>query len=117
MRRAITRGLRPPTLGHLHRLVLVDHRRQRAAAAALDLLRVGDRRAQADGDVVGEVIAADRDHAGVPEAAALEDREVGRAAADVHERDAELLLVVRQHRFARRQLLEHGVDDRDARRG
>src|SRR5436190_165700 len=29
--------------GHLHRLVLVDHRRQRAAALALDLFRVGHR--------------------------------------------------------------------------
>ena len=85
--------------GDLHRLVLVDHARQRAAALALDLLRVGHRRAQADRDVVGEVIAADADDRGVPEAAALVDRDVGRAAADVDERDAQLLLVVGQHRL------------------
>ena len=60
------------------------------------------------------MIAADGQHAGVPEAAALEHREVRGAAADVHERDAELLLVGREHRFARGQLLEHGVDDLDA---
>ncbi len=60
------------------------------------------------------MIAADGEHAGVPEAAALEHREVRRAAADVHQRDAELLLVGRQHRFAGGQLLEHGVDDLDA---
>ena len=101
--------------GHFHRLVLVDDRRQRASALALELLGVGNRRAQADGDVVGEVIAADADDAGVPEAAALEDREVGRAAADVDERHAQLFLVRRQHRLARRELLDDGVDDADAR--
>ena len=100
--------------GHLDRLVLLDHRRQRAAAAPLDLLGLGNRRAQADGDVVGEVIAADGDHRGVPEAAALEDREVGGAAADVEQRDAELLLVRRQHRFGRRQLADHRIDHLDA---
>ena len=49
--------------GDLDRVVLVDHRRQRASALALDLFRVGHRRPQADGDVVGEVIAADADDA------------------------------------------------------
>ena len=106
--------LAPADARHFHRLVLVDHRRQRAAAAALDLLRVGNRRAQADGDVVREVIAADGDHPGVPQAAALEDREVGRAAADVDDRDAEILLVLGQHRFARGELLQHGLDHRHA---
>ena len=53
--------------GHLDGLVLVHHRRERAAALALHLLRVGDRRAQPDGDVAGEVIAADGDDAGVPQ--------------------------------------------------
>ena len=60
------------------------------------------------------MIAADGDDGGVPQAAALEDREVRGAAADVEERDAELLLVRRQHRFGRRQLADHRVDDLDA---
>ena len=68
-----------------------------------------------DGDVVGEVVAADGDDAGVPEAAALEDSEVGRAAADIDERDAQLLLVLGEDRLARGQLLEHRVEHRHAR--
>jgi hypothetical protein len=42
-----------------------------------------------------------------------EDRDVGRAAADVHEADAELLLVVGQHRERGSELLEHDVLDRE----
>src|SRR5262245_5535203 len=44
--------------GDFDRLVLVDHRGERAAVLALHLFRVRNRRAQPDGDVVGEVIAA-----------------------------------------------------------
>ena len=100
--------------GHLHRLVLADHGGERAAAAALDLLGLGQRRAQADGDVVGEVIAADRDDAGVPHRAALVDDDVGGAAADVDEGDAELLLVARQHRFGRGELAQRRLHHVDA---
>ncbi len=99
---------------HLHRLVLVHHAGERAAALALDLFRVGHRRPEPDRDVVGEVIAADADDRGVPEAAALVDRDVGRAAADVDERDAELLLVLGEHRLARGQLFDHRLRHRDA---
>ena len=53
------------------------------------------------------MIAADRQHRGVPDRPLVEDRQVGRAAADVDERDAELLLVRRQHRLGRGELLEH----------
>ncbi len=45
--------------GHVHRLVVADHGRERAAAPALQLLGLGDRHAQADGDVVGEMVAAE----------------------------------------------------------
>ncbi len=100
---------------HLHRVVFVDHARERAAALALDFFRVGHRRAEADRDVVGEVIAADADDRGVPEAAALVNGDVGGAAADVHQRDAELLLVVGEHRLARGELLDDGLGHGDAR--
>ena len=60
---------------------------------------------QPHGDVVGEVIAADADHGGVPRRA-LEDRQVGSAAADVEQRHAELALVGRQHRFGRGELAD-----------
>ena len=88
MRRAITRGFRSADARHLHRVVFVHHARQRAAALALDLFRVGDGRPQSNRDVVGEMVAADVDDGGVPEAAALVDGDVGGAAADVDERDA-----------------------------
>ena len=87
---------------------------ERAAALALDFLGVRHRRAQADGDVVGEVIAADADDRRVPQAAALVDRDVGGAAADIHQRDAELFLVLRQHRLAGGQLLDDRLGHRDA---
>ena len=45
---------------------------------------------------------------------ALEDGEVGGAAADVDERDAQLLLVRREDRLGGGQLLEHGVAHLDA---
>jgi hypothetical protein len=60
------------------------------------------------------VIAADADDRGVPEAAALVDRDVGVPAADVDERDAELLLVLGQHRLARGELLHDRLGDADA---
>ena len=100
--------------GHFHRFVFVHHARKRAAALALDLFRVGHRRPQADGDVVCEVIAADADDGRVPEAAALVDGDVGRPAADVDQRDAELLLVVGQHRLAGGELLDDRLGHRDA---
>ena len=43
-----------------------------------------------------------------------EHRDVGRAAADIDQAHAELLLVVGEHRVARRELLEHDVLDREA---
>jgi hypothetical protein len=46
--------------------------------------------------------------------AALEDREVGRAAADVDHGHAEFTLVWGQHGLGGRHLLQHGVDDVDA---
>src|SRR5690606_33620049 len=104
----------PAHAGDLHRLVLTHECVERAAAPALQLLGVGHGRPQADGDVIGEVVAAYGDNARVPEAAALEDREVGGAAAVVAKRHAQLALVGRQHRLGRRDLLEHGIDDGDA---
>src|SRR6185295_19441853 len=69
------------------------------------------RRAEPHGDVVGEVVAADTDDGRVPEASALVDGDVRRAAADVHEGDAKLLLVLGQHGLAGGQLLDDGFGD------
>ena len=54
----------------------------------LQLLGFLRRRAQRHRDVVGHLVAGDRDHRRVPDRAAREHREIGRAAADVHEADA-----------------------------
>src|SRR5262245_12491517 len=85
--------------GHVDRLVLVDHRRQRASALPLQFLSIRNRGAQTNGDVAGEVIAANGHHRRVPQIAALIDRQVCGAATDIDQRDAELLLVRREQRF------------------
>src|SRR5256714_6271154 len=99
---------------HLDRLAARNHVRQRAAKALLDLLGVGERCAQPRGDVVGEVVAADRQHRRVLHGAVVEHDDVGRAAADVDERHAELALFRRDHGLGGREWLEHQVGDREA---
>ena len=108
------RALRPPTERHVDGLVLGHERGERAAVALLELLGVGRRRAQPDRDVVGDVIAAERDDRGVPDGAVAEERDVGGAAADVDEEDAQLLLLGGQHRLRRGERLQHDVLHREA---
>src|SRR6185503_8793008 len=80
----------------------------------LDLFGVRQGRPQADGDIVRHLVAGDRNDGRVLNRAAAEDRDVGRAAAHVDQADSELLLVFREHRVARRELLEHDVLYREA---
>ena len=96
-------------------LVLAHRAAERAPVLLLDPLRVRDRRPQDDGEVVGEVIAADWHHGRVDDRALLVDGDLGRAPPDVHEGDAELLLVLRQDGFRGRELLENELHDLDAR--
>src|SRR5262249_24814344 len=95
--------------GHLDGLLGRDQRRQRAAVALLDLLGGVGGRAHPDRDVVGDVVAAEREDAGRHDRALGEDGDVGGAAADVDDGDAELLLVVVEDRLRRRQRLEDDV--------
>src|SRR5438132_12932 len=95
--------------GHFDGVVPVERRALRAAELDLDLLRLVHRRAQADRDVVGEVIAAQRNDAGVLDRAAGENGHVGGAAADVDQRHPQLLLLVGQHRLGAGERLEHDV--------
>jgi hypothetical protein len=81
----------------------------------LEPLGVRDRSTQADREVVGEVISSGREHRRVPDRSLLEDREVGRAAADVDQGDAQVLLVLGQDRLGDRELLEHHVPHLDPR--
>ena len=59
-----------------------------AAVMALDPFRFGNRGAQADGEIVAEVVAADGDDTGVANNSAAVDDEFGGAAADVEQADA-----------------------------
>ena len=70
--------------------------------------------AQAGGHVAHEVIAADIQHVRVTRRRFQVDRQVGRAAADVDQRDAGLALVIGQHRLGRGQRLEHEIVDLQA---
>ena len=96
---------------HLDGLVGAGELRERAGVLDLDLFGMLRRRAQRHGDVVGDLIAGDRDDRGVADGALGEHRDVRRAAADVDHADAEVLLVVGQHRVGGGQLLEDQVLD------
>ena len=76
---------------------------------ALDLLGVGERRAESDRDVVRHVIAAEREDRRVPDRALAHDRHVSCAAADVDQDDPELLLVGEEHGLGGRNRLQHDV--------
>ena len=67
---------------------------QGTSISNLDLLGILRRRAQRHRDVVGDLIAGDRNHRGVANRAFGEDGHVGSATADVDQADAQLLLVV-----------------------
>ena len=91
--RAMIRGLRPPTLGTSIESSsgTIEVSAQPCFFLIFSASFTG--RAQRHRHVVREVLAADLQHRGVPERALLEDGEVGGAAADVHQRHAQLLLV------------------------
>ena len=88
--------------------------REAHAVFALDLLRFRDRRAQSDGQIVAEMIAADGHGPGVAHHAAGIDDQLRRAAADIEQAAAQFAFVLREHGFRRGQRLERGVADHDA---
>ena len=100
---------------HLDALVGIGELRERAGVADLDVLGVLRRGAHRDRDVIGDLVAGDRDHRGVADRAVGKHREIGGAAADVDQAHAQLLLVLGEHREARGELLEHDVLDGRAR--
>src|SRR5712664_3503450 len=101
--------LAPAHRGHVHRLLRGHQRGERAAVVLLERLGGGERRAQADRDVVADVIAAERQDRGVPDGAVAQQGQVGGAAADVDDEDAELLLVGIEDRLRRGDRLQHHV--------
>ena len=74
----------------------------------------GMRRAEADADIVGEVVATDRDRAGVNHHAFVVHDQVGRSGADVDQANAQLALVGLQHGVGAGQRFEDGVVHVDA---
>ena len=97
--------------GDFDDVVRIGELPQRAAVAQLQFLGLLGRRPQRHRDIVGDLIAGDRDHRGMPDRAACEHREIGRAAADIHQAHAQLLLVVVQDRQRRGERLQHHVPD------
>src|SRR5690242_7575299 len=95
--------------GNVHRLLRRHQRRQGAAVALLERFRIGHRRTQADRDVVGDVVAAERQNRRVPHGAVAQQREIRGAAADVDHEHPELFLVGEEHRLCGGDGLEHDV--------
>ena len=60
-------------------------------------------------NIVGDLITSDRDHRSVPYRAASENSNVGRSTTNIDQTHAEFAFIVRQHRVARRKLLENDV--------
>ena len=79
------------------------------AVAQLDFFGIGRRRAQHGRDVVGDLVAGDRQHRGVTDRAAGEDGDVGGAAADIDQHDAQLFFVGGQHGQAGSQGLQDQI--------
>jgi len=79
--------------------VLVKERAGSAAVPALDPLGFRDRRTQTDGKIVGEVIAADGDVAGVVHNYAAVNDAFRSTAADIEQAAAKLAFVLRECGF------------------
>jgi hypothetical protein len=65
-------------------------------------------------NVVRHLVAGDRDHGRVTNRTAREHRDVGRAAADIHQANAEVFFVVVQHGLGRCKRLQHHVTHLEA---
>src|SRR5450631_1529624 len=112
LRERLARKLSRPALshaGHLDHVARARELAQRHAVGDLQLLGVLGRRAQRHRDVVGDLVARDRDDRRVLDRAVGEDRDVGRAAADVHEAHAQVALVVEEDRVGGGEGLQHEV--------
>src|SRR5581483_1592196 len=95
--------------GHFNLVGFRDARHHGATEHALDLFRVNERRAQPDGHIAGEVVAADGNHRRVHHHAVVADDHVGRTCANIGQANAQLALIGAQHGFRRRQRLKNSV--------
>ena len=85
---------------HLNAFLRGRQLRQRAAVADFDLLGFRRRCAQHVCNVIGDVVARDRQRRGVADRAMHKHRDVGGAGTDVDQHHAQLTLVAGQHRGA-----------------
>ena len=99
--------------GDLEDLVGIDVERDRRPVAELHVLRDVRSDAEDDPEVRRDVPAADRDAGAVRDRPILEDRDVGRIAADVRQHHAELAVLVAQRRLRGRQGRENELVDLD----
>src|SRR6266568_3631417 len=102
--RSLTR--RGRQVDHLRR---VHQRLVRDAVPLLEALRVRLRYTQSLHQVARDVRAGELDRREVADLPFMEDRHARRTAPHLHQRDAQLLLVVGQHRVGRGERLEHQV--------
>src|SRR5580658_1819025 len=82
---------------------------QRAGMQALDFFRFSTGRAQTDGEIVGEMIAAHWNCGGVADYAAGEGDHFGGAAADIEQAGAEFAFILREACFGGSERLKHGI--------
>src|SRR6056297_373923 len=103
--------------GHLDGLVARDHLFQCTGVLDLDFLGMDGRRTQGHRNVIGDQITGNRNAGGIADRAFGEDRHIGRAGTDVDQSDAEIALVVAEHRMAGGQLLQDQIVDLQAAAG
>src|SRR5487761_221165 len=82
-----------------------------AGVLALRALGFGNRRAQSDGKIVREMVAADGDRRGVPHDASGKNNQLRSATANVEQTTTKLALVLREACFGGREWLEHCIAD------
>ena len=104
-----------PDAGDLDRVIFQNHVLAHAAVLTFDFLRLGNRRAQSHGKIVGEMIAADGDGRRMAQHPVAEDDQLRRAAADIEQAAAEFAFILREARFRRSERFEDRVRYFDAR--
>ena len=115
MRENTVRGGRSPTLAISMAAILARAARgPRQGILALDFLSFRNRRAQADGEIVSEMIAADGMAAVWRTTPARINNHFGGAAADIEQASAEFALVLSEAGFGGRRRLENRIADTNA---
>src|SRR5713101_1814528 len=100
---------------HLDGRVAEQHLVIRAGIFALDFFSLGNRRAQADSQIVCEMVAANRNCRRVAGHPAGIDEQFRGASADVQQAAAQIVLILQKAGFGRGERFQHSIADHDAR--